>query len=146
MDKKTICLLGFGFEASLGDTSLVEGNLATSPDLLDALHGVEGGGNELSVVAEGYVAFLLELERRVESHLLAVGLAESFCPANLSRIALQLEVLVAFRLAELEHFGIVTNECDPLAWVARSRAEEAVFDPHPSRFDQAELMAKCESH
>lgn len=62
VDKKTICLLGLCLDTCLCHASFVEGNLSARLDLLNALHGVEGGGDELSVVANGYVALLFEFE------------------------------------------------------------------------------------
>lgn len=128
--KQTVCLLGLCLDTGLCHTSFVEGDLPASLDLLDALHGVKSGGNQLAVVSYRYVALLFELERGVDSHLLAVRFAEGLCPSELSWVALQLEVLVTFGLAELEDLCIVADESDTLAWVARRRAEEAVLDPH----------------
>ena len=51
--------------------------------------------NQVAVVPHGDVAALGKLEGRVDSHLLAGGLAERLCPRQLTRVALHLEVLVA---------------------------------------------------
>lgn len=148
VDEQTICLLCLGLDAGLGHACLVEGDLSAGLDLLDALHGVEGGGDELAVVANGNVALLFELEGGVDGHLLAVGLAEGLGPANLSWVALQLEVLVALGLAELEDLCIVADESDALARVARGRAEEAVLDPHGDGGGcvvEGKSLGECES-
>lgn len=130
VDEETIGLLCLCLDTCLGHAGLVEGDLSASLDLLDALHGVEGGGDELAVVANGDVALLFEFEGGVDGHLLAIRLAEGLCPANLSWVALQLEVLVTLGFAELEDLCVVTDKGDTLARVARGGAEEAMFDPH----------------
>lgn len=130
MNQKTVCLFCFCLDTGLCHACLVEGHLSARLDLLNTLHGLEGGGDKLAVVADGEVALLFEFERRVDRHLLAIRLAEGLGPSKLAWVALQFEVLVAFRLAKLEHLCIVTNKSDTFAWVARGRAEEAVLDPH----------------
>lgn len=70
--------------------------------------------DQVAVVPHGDVAALGELQGRVDRHLLAGGLAERLCPRQLARVALHLEVLVAFRAAEAELLGVVSNECDAL--------------------------------
>ena len=54
---------------------------------------------------------------------------KSFRPSELARVALHLEVGVAFAAAEAEGFGVVAYESDALAGVARPGAEVAVLDP-----------------
>lgn len=131
--EQTVRLLCLCLYARLCHAGLVEGDLSARLDLLDALHGVERGEDELPVVSDGDVALLFEFERRVERHLLAVGLAEGLCPSYLSGVSLQLEVLVALGLAELEDLCVVAHEGDALARVAGRGAEEAVLDPHGGR-------------
>lgn len=128
--EQTVRLLCLCLYARLCHAGLVEGDLSARLDLLDALHGVERGEDELPVVSDGDVALLFEFERGVERHLLAVGLAEGLCPSYLSGVSLQLEVLVALGLAELEDLCVVAHEGDALARVAGRGAEEAVLDPH----------------
>ena len=79
-----------------GHAVLVELPLALGADLADARHGLECACDEVAVVAHGDVAALLELERAVDGHLLAVRAAEGLGPAELAWVTLHLEVLVAF--------------------------------------------------
>ena len=51
------------------------------------------------------------------------------CPLEFAGLSLHLEILVAFRPAELEDFGIISNEGDTFGWVDRARAEVARLDP-----------------
>ncbi|CAH0367709.1 unnamed protein product, partial [Pelagomonas calceolata] len=99
-------------------------------DLLGPRHGAQRRADEVPVVLHGPVPPLLELEGRVHGHLLAAHLAEGLGPADFPRVALQIKVLVAFRAAEVEHFGVVARERDAVAGVDRARAEVAFADPH----------------
>ena len=56
-------------------------------------------------------------------------------PFEFAGLALHFEVLVAFRAAEAEDFGIVADECDTLRWVDRARAEMARFDPAKGQYE-----------
>ena len=72
---------------------------ATSPDLLHPLHSVDGGRDEVAVVLDGGVALLGELrqhQRRVHDHFLAARGPVRLGPLELTRLALHLEVFVAF--------------------------------------------------
>jgi hypothetical protein len=91
--------LAVGFElcgAVAGHAVLVELPFSLRPNLANARHGLECACDEVAVVAHGNVAALLELESAVDSHLLAVRAAEGLGPAELARVTLHFEVLVAF--------------------------------------------------
>jgi hypothetical protein len=88
---------------------LVEGALPARPDLGDARHGLEGRLDEVAVVPHGDVAALRKGQGAVDGHLLAVRAAERLGPGQLARVALHLEVLVAFGFAEPEGLCIVAH-------------------------------------
>lgn len=103
-----------------------EDTLAALADLLDALHGVDGGGDQVAVVLDGDVALLGELgqnQRRVHDHFLAAGGAVTLGPLQLAGLTLHLEVLVTLGTAETELSGIIANECDALAGEGRAGTE-----------------------
>lgn len=127
-----------------GNPPLGELALATGPDLLNTLHGVNGGRDQVAVVLDGGIALLRKLrqyQRRVHDHLLASAGAVCLGPFQLAGLALHLEVLMAFGAAEAERprvisvlfvrlaavFGynlggsISPNECYPLARVRWAR-------------------------
>jgi hypothetical protein len=56
-------------------------------------------------------------------------------PFEFAGLALHLEVLVAFRAAEAEDFGIVADERDTLRRVDRTRAEMTRFDPAKGQYE-----------
>lgn len=85
------CLFAGGRHAVLPECVL-----APFADFCDAVHGLDGILDELAVVSYGHVSTLLELVSGVDSHLLARCLAERFRPLDFARIALHLEVFVAF--------------------------------------------------
>lgn len=125
---------------------LVEHTLALLPDLGDARHGLEGRGDEVAVVADGDVAAGCEGEGAVDDHFFAGGFAEGFGPFEFAGVTLHFElggglvigeggggggktyVLVALAAAETEESGIVADEGDAFAGVARLRAEIARLD------------------
>jgi hypothetical protein len=72
---------------------------------------------------------LLELESAVDGHFLAVRATEGLGPAELARVALHLEVGVAFAAAEAELLGVVAHKGDAFGGVAGAGAEVACFDP-----------------
>lgn len=111
-----------------GQTAFGEDTLAALADLLDALHGVDGGGDQVAVVLDGDVALLGELrqhQRRVDDHLLAACGAVALGPFQLARLTLHLEVLVALAAAETELSGVIADECDALPWEGRAGTEVA---------------------
>ena len=87
--------LAVGLEVALlvaAHAVLVELALALGADLRDTLHGLEGGGDQVAVVTDGNVAASGEGEGAVDGHFLAVGGAERFCPGQLARVTLHLEL------------------------------------------------------
>jgi hypothetical protein len=87
--------LAVGLEIALlvaAHAVLVELALALGADLRYALHGLEGGGDQVAVVANGDVAAGGKGEGAVDGHLLAVGGAERFCPGELAGVTLHLEL------------------------------------------------------
>ena len=62
-----------------------------------------------------------------DCQLLASRFAEGLCPSDLARVALLLEVLVAFGSTEVEGLAVVANELDAMAWVHSRRAEIALL-------------------
>lgn len=78
--------------AVAGHAALVEVALAAGADLDDLVHGLQGLGGELAVVADGDVAAGGEQQSRVDDHLLARRLAEGLGPLELTRVALHLEL------------------------------------------------------
>lgn len=66
-----------------GHAVLVEDTFALGADLGDPLHGFEGGGDEVAVVADGDVAAGGEGEGAVDNHFFAGGFAEGFGPFEL---------------------------------------------------------------
>jgi len=75
---------------------LVKHTLALGLDFLRTFQGSDRRGHQVPIVTDWNVATLLELEGRVNGHLLASGLAEGLGPADLTGVTLHLEVLVAF--------------------------------------------------
>lgn len=73
---------------------LVENALSLLSDFADALHGLEGGGDEVAVVADWDVAASGECEGAVDDHLLSGRLAESLGPLELSWVTLHLELFL----------------------------------------------------
>lgn len=72
-------------------------------DLLDSFHSLDGSVDEVAVVLDGGVSLLGELrqdKRRVDNHFLAASGTVSLGPLELARLALHLEILMAFRAAE----------------------------------------------
>jgi hypothetical protein len=98
---------------------------------LHTLHGLDGCGHEVTIVADRYIATFFEFEGRVlqmiqhnthkkpcqfihplfdpdpfhstyNDHFLSTGLTESLSPAHLSRITLHFEVLVTLGATESE--------------------------------------------
>lgn len=91
-------------------TALGELVLSALADLLDSLHSLDGSVDEVAVVLDGGVSLLGELrqdERRVDNHFLATSGTVSLGPLELARLALHLEVLMAFRAAESKLTGVV---------------------------------------
>ena len=99
-------------------------------DLVDSLHRAQRLLPELSLVLDGHVAPLLQLEGRVDGEILAGGLSERLRPARLAGIALPLEEFVAFAAAEFEDFVVVAHELDAVAGVDRRRAKVTLFHAH----------------
>lgn len=136
-------MLSFGHNSSVLGTSLVpselssksplrEDLLASLSDLLHAFHGLERSSHEVSVVLDGDVALLGELrdeQRRIDNHLLSVKRAMRLGPLQLARLALHLEVLMAFRATKSEIAGVIADETNSLGWVHRARAKVTRFDP-----------------
>ena len=65
---------------------------------------------KISVVNQWLIALLLELEYGVVGELLPVGLAVGLCPGYLPGIMLSLEMSMALRSAEFEHFAIIPHK------------------------------------
>lgn len=86
-------------------------------DLVDPLHRSDRFDEQVSVVSHRSVSSLLEVEGGVYSHLLPHRAPVSLGPLNLPRISLQLEVLEAFRSAELEDLAIIPYEGHAVARV-----------------------------
>lgn len=85
-------------QAALGELLL-----SALADLLDSLHSLDGSVDEVAVVLDRGVSLLGELrqdERRVDNHFLAASGTVSLGPLELARLALHLEILMAFRAAE----------------------------------------------
>jgi len=74
-----------------------------------ALHRLNSGSPELSVVFDGDVSALLELKGRVDGQLLAGGLPEGLCPADLARVALLLEAAVTLGATETKHLAVMQS-------------------------------------
>lgn len=67
-------------------TVTVEYTFATTTDFFDALHGVEGFGDEVTRVTGGNVAARREGESGVDNHLFSGGFAEGFGPFELAGV------------------------------------------------------------
>ena len=77
---------------------------------------------EFSVVLDGFVSPLLELEGRIDGQLLAGALPEGLGPLGLSRVLLLLEVLRAFRSAEFENLKTRNSN------IGTIRNEQTIYD------------------
>lgn len=95
--------------------------LASCLDFTDALHGLDGGLDEVAVVADGNVATFLKLERRIlwikwhkltasslfqetyDSHLLAGCFPKGLCPLHFTRISSQLEVAMTSKICMVRY-------------------------------------------
>lgn len=99
-------------------------------DIFNAFHCLDCSLHKFSVVANRNVSAFLEIDGRVNSHLLAVGLPEGFRPPHFTRVALHFEIFVAFRGAKPKYFGVVTDKSRSMPWVDACRAEVALFDAH----------------
>ena len=98
--------------------SLVEAFLTHLLNFLYTLHSLQSRSHKITIIFNGTVASLFEFESRVlckmnkeeektyNTNILSVSSTESLGPANLTGIALQIEVLSAFRTAEAEYLEI----------------------------------------
>jgi hypothetical protein len=105
--------------------------LAPDPDLFDPLDRLQRGRDQVPIVFDGHVAPFGELAQQqvlVNDHLFTAQGAMGFCPLELARLALHLEVFVAFGAAEAEGAGVVADEGDPFGWIDWARTEVACFD------------------
>lgn len=126
-----------------GQTALGEDALAALTDLLDALHGGDGGGNQVAVVLDGDVALLGELgehQGRVDDHLLAAGGTVALGPLQLAGLTLHLEVLVALGPTESELAGVIADECDTLPREGGAGTEVTGFHTGERRVSRCVLM------
>ena len=101
--------------------------LANSVYFLHRLHRVDV---DFSVVFDGLVSFLFEIENTVVYYLLAVGFAIGFGPLHLLRIMLGLEMFVALGPAKAENFAIIPHENHPMAGVNTARTKVAFLNSH----------------
>ena len=74
-------------------------------NLLGPRHGAQRRPHQIPVVLDRSIPSLLELEGRVHGHLLAAHLAEGLGPADLPRVALEVEVFMAFAATKVELRG-----------------------------------------
>mmetsp|Transcript_21486 Transcript_21486/g.68631 ORF Transcript_21486/g.68631 Transcript_21486/m.68631 type:complete len:270 (-) Transcript_21486:74-883(-) len=129
-------LLHLGEVALLGDIGVLLHPLVPEPllarrlDRLHLLHRAHRLLHQVAVVLDRPVALALKVEGGVHRHLLARGPAEGLRPAQLARVELVFERLVALAPAEPERLGIVPHKGDAVARVARTRAHIARLDAH----------------
>lgn len=127
---------------------LPERLFSLGPDLGDPVHGLDRRGNEFSIISDGDIASFLEFVRRVlgstfgftdthDDHFLSVCSSKGFCPSNLSRVSLHLEVFVALGGTESETFRIVSHKHGTMTWVDIDRAKVTLFDTHGEVWERA---------
>ena len=86
-------------------------------DFAHTLHGVHSLDHKVTVVPDGHIAALLELEDWVVDELLVVSGSVRLGPPELSGILLRLEEFVALRGAEAEQLRVIAAEGDTVTGV-----------------------------
>lgn len=56
-------------------------------------------------------------------HLLASIFTEGFSPLHFPWISLSIEISVTFRSAKFKRLGIITDKCNTVSWINRTRAK-----------------------
>lgn len=93
-------------------------SLALCFDLVDALHGGDCLGPQLSVVFDGDVATFLKLKGGIHSQLFACQFSEGLGVLRLPWVLLLLEGTVTFRTTKFENFTVISDKCHTIARIA----------------------------
>ena len=115
---------------SLSHSVLPETYLPFLFDLRYSFHSTNSLNHQWSIVLNGNIAPLFELKGFVDGHLLTKSKSICFSPLNFTRIALHLEVFVAFRPTESEDFAIIADKGNSMPRKNVTGAEITLFNPH----------------
>jgi len=88
--------MGFEFLPASGHPVLPERVFSSLLDFRNPLHCTESGLHQVTVIANWDVPAFLEINSRIDDHLLPRCLSESFRPPYFTRVALHLKVFMAF--------------------------------------------------
>jgi len=107
--------MGFELLPARGHPVLPEGILPSFLDFRNPFHGAEGGLHKVTVIADWDIPAFLEINSRIDNHLLPCSLPESFSPPYFAWVPFHLEVFMAFRRAEPKNLCIISNESGTMA-------------------------------